>query len=64
MAYFRMPPPSIEDMLAQMAEGFAQHAQAKVTVRWDYQDGTHHESMMDCRGVVKRAEQGNLKGED
>lgn len=41
MAYVRQPPPSIESMLDQFADWMARHAQAKVTVRMDYRDGTH-----------------------
>ena len=50
MAYVRMPPPSVEQMLEQFADWMAQHAQAKVTVRIDYRDGTHTTTEIDHRG--------------
>lgn len=50
MAYVRMPPPSIELMLDQFADWMAQHAQAKVTVRLDFRDGTHWTAEADHRG--------------
>lgn len=50
MAYIRMPPPSVELMLHDFADWMAQHAQAKVTVRIDYRDGTHSTSEIDHRG--------------
>ena len=50
MAYIRMPPPSVEEMLDKFANWMAQHAQAKITVRIDYRDGTHQTTEIDLRG--------------
>ena len=50
MTYVRMPPPSVEKMLDDFADWMARHAQAKITVRIDYRDGTHQTSEIDHRG--------------
>ena len=54
MAYVRQPPPSIELMLEDFANWMAQHAEAKITVRIDYRDGTHHVSEIDRRGLMPK----------
>lgn len=56
MAYVRLPPPSVEQMLADFADWMAQHAQAKVTVRLDYRDGTHEVTEIDRRGLMPKAD--------
>lgn len=55
MAYVRIPPPSIEQMLKEFVNWMARHAQAKVTVRMDYRDGSHHTMEMDYRGPMGSA---------
>ena len=54
MAYVRMPPPSVEQMLEQFADWMAQHAQAKITVRIEYRDGTYQTSEIDHRGPMPK----------
>lgn len=50
MAYVRLPPPTVEQMLDDFATWMAQHAQAKITVRIEYLDGTHQTTEIDHRG--------------
>lgn len=50
MAYVKQPPPSIEAMLDQFADWMAQHAQAKVSVRIEYRDGTNTTIETDHKG--------------
>ena len=52
MAYVIPPPPSAELMLEDFADWMAQHARAKVTIRFDYRDGTHTTTEMDRRGPM------------
>jgi hypothetical protein len=54
MAYVRTPPPSVEQMLDDFADWMAKHAQAKVTVRLDYRDGTHQTTEIDHRGPMPK----------
>lgn len=54
MAYMRVPPPSVEEMLTDFADWMAKHAQAKVTVRLDYRDGTHSVTEIDHRGPLPK----------
>jgi hypothetical protein len=50
VTFLRFPPPSVESMIDQFADWMAQHAQAKVTVRLDFRDGTHWTAETDHRG--------------
>ena len=52
MAYVRLPPPTVEQMLDDFATWMAQHAQAKITVRIEYLDGTHQTTEIDHRGPM------------
>lgn len=61
MAYVIPPPPSVELMLYDFADWMAQHAQAKVTVRFDYRDGTHTTVEMDRRGPMPKGKTQNAE---
>ena len=62
MAYVKTPPPSIELMLEDFADWMAQHAQAKVTVRIEYRDGTHTISETDHRGSKPKTPNAEITG--
>ena len=61
MAYVRQPPPSVEAMLDQFADWMAKHAQAKVTTRIEYRDGTYVESACDYRGPKQKQKTPNVE---
>ena len=54
MAFMRLPPPSVEDMLEQFTDWMAQHAHAKITVRLDFRNGTYHIFNIDHRGPMPK----------
>ena len=61
MAFIRIPPPSVEQMLTDFADWMAQHAQAKVTVRLDYRNGAHQTTEIDHRGPMPKKVKPNAK---
>lgn len=62
MTYVRLPPPTVEQMLEDFTSWMAQHAQVKVTVRIDYQDGTHTTTEFDRR-VPRQTGKPKTRGE-
>ncbi len=49
MAHAQTLPPSVEQMLEDFTSWMARHAQAKITVRMDYPDGSYHVTTQDYR---------------
>ena len=49
MATVYIPPPSVEDMLDAFVQWMAHHARAKISVKIEYENGTHKTLELDYR---------------